>query len=735
MTHAATLSTLVLDEGLARSVDAALYEAFGVRFDLWVKVDSWKPVSPETSPDGPSVPSDCPAPNVAEFLDESWAGAPKPRVLEQTAGSYVLAIPMPREGSLPLIATATFACCPDLLLRTARLFVNERALKQQLEQCHQQLEAYATQVEDDLEELLFLSSFAEHMEVTDTSRDERQMAESVLPHLRSVVQSDAVVLVSARAVTGSEGPPEFEVVGPVVWEGSHPIDDEACCRLVRRFREAAAARPVVKNRFTRTPDAADFPNVREMVLVPVTRDDLVLGWLLALNRPRRAVADARDGSAPRHAPWERKNQTFGSVEVNLLSSTAAMLATYARNVGLLREKEILLVETDRAKSEFLANMSHELRTPLTAILGFSDTLLTEGDIDRAPSQRIEAIRTILHNGDHLLQVIDDVLDLSKIEAGKSTIQRVRFSPLDLAREVQSLLQVRAQAKGISVRVEPVYPIPETILSDPARLRQILLNLVGNAIKFTDTGSVRLILQPPSGGQAEPTIRFDVIDTGIGMTRQQVEDVFKPFSQADSSMSRRHGGTGLGLAISQRLADMLGGGITVESQPNQGSTFRLAVCAGPMDDVGMITGPEQAASVEEKPPKEPAATETVLAARILLAEDGIDNQRIISFFLERAGADVVIADNGEIAVAAVWAAEKEGKPFDVILMDMQMPVLDGYQATEQLRRQGYTRPIIALTAHSMEGDRKKCIDAGCDDYTTKPIKRETLLAIVADHLET
>ena len=382
-----------------------------------------------------------------------------------------------------------------------------------------------------------------------------------------------------------------------------------------------------------------------------------------------------------------------------------------------------------AKSEFLANMSHEIRTPMTAILGFAEILET----NIIKPDNVEAIRTIKRNGEHLLEIINDILDLSKIEAGKIIVERTECSPHQLVADVASLMRMRAQAKGLSLHVEFQGPLPETAMLDAVRLRQILINLVGNAVKFTETGKVRLVTQLVGLDGGEPQLQFDVIDEGIGMSKAQMSNLFKPFTQADTSTTRKFGGTGLGLTISKRLAQVLGGDITPAGIPGKGCTFRVTIAIGSLQETRMI---EKRTESEAKPAERPPAATSKkgdLDCRVLLAEDGPDNQQLISYFLKKAGADITVADNGQIAFDLASAAEAEAKPFDVILMDMQMPVLDGYQATRQLRDAGYARPIIALTAHAMEGDREKCLAAGCDDYASKPINRERLIDVINKQL--
>jgi len=399
---------------------------------------------------------------------------------------------------------------------------------------------------------------------------------------------------------------------------------------------------------------------------------------------------------------------------------------------------------NRAKSEFLANMSHEIRTPMTAIMGYADLLTQEvmccptcGQHDRCEkrSRAREYIQTLRRNGKHLLAIINDILDLSKIEAGKMEVERVEVSPCEVVQEVVSLMRSRAIDKGLTFEVEYVGPIPETIQSDPTRLRQILINLVGNAIKFTEVGGVQIVVRMADDFDApNPHLVFEVIDTGVGMTPEQQANLFKPFTQADTSTTRKFGGTGLGLAISKRLAEMLGGDIRAESTLGEGSTFILTIETGPLAGVRKIENPQQVCLLDDADAaKEPTAVPK-LRGRILLAEDGPDNQRLISFVLETAGAEVVVAENGRVAVEKAFAALQEAAPFDLILMDIQMPEMDGYEATAELRRRGYEGPIIALTAHAMESDRRKCLEIGCDNFVTKPIDRRQLVALVANYLQ-
>ena len=398
-----------------------------------------------------------------------------------------------------------------------------------------------------------------------------------------------------------------------------------------------------------------------------------------------------------------------------------------RNEEQLRQAKEAAMAADLAKSEFLANMSHEIRTPMTAILGFSEVLMGS-EMDQ---EQLDAAATIKQNGEYLVRIINDILDLSRIEAGKLEVEHIECSPSQILSEVVSLMRVRANAKNLPLEIEYDGPIPQTIQSDPTRLRQILINLTGNAIKFTEVGKVRLVARLLDAESDDPKMQFEVVDSGIGMTGEQIAKLFKPFSQVDTSTTRKHGGTGLGLTISKRLAGKLGGDIAVKSTPGKGSTFAVTVATGRLDGVKLLDNPTEA-RLPTDPVKKPAGPTAKLDCRVLLAEDGPDNQRLIAFLLKKAGAEVAVAENGQIAHDLALAARDEGTPFDVILMDMQMPVMDGYDATSKLREAGYTGPIIALTAHAMTTDRDKCLNAGCDDYTTKPIDRKDLIQMVASY---
>jgi len=405
-----------------------------------------------------------------------------------------------------------------------------------------------------------------------------------------------------------------------------------------------------------------------------------------------------------------------------------------------------------AKSRFLANMSHEIRTPMTAVLGYADLLA--GDLTEPG--HLDSVELLRRHGRFLLEILDDILDLSKIEAGKLEVDLVECDLVPLLSDVQSLMNVRASERGIGLVVEYAGSIPSLIRADPIRLRQILMNLVGNAIKFTEEGRVRLTVRylpdgsvpstelpahavssqdfpsprtqsPAAAGPAK--LLFKLEDTGIGMSPQQVNHLFEAFTQADASTTRKYGGTGLGLAICKSLTQLLGGEIWAESHRGKGSTFRFSIncdVGRPVPLINPVITPADSGILVHDPP----AISRLDGLRVLIAEDTPGIRHLVSRILKIAGAEVETVENGEEAVTAVERACVSGKTFDIVLMDVQMPVLNGLDATRLLRRAGRMLPIVALTAGAMAGDREKCLAVGCDAYVPKPIDRGELLRIIA-----
>lgn len=379
-------------------------------------------------------------------------------------------------------------------------------------------------------------------------------------------------------------------------------------------------------------------------------------------------------------------------------------------------------QASRAKSDFLAHMSHEIRTPIGAVLGFTELLLN-GDMPLLPEQNAYLHR-VLSNGNHLHRLLNDLLDLSKIEAGQLTTESIQVAPYALLHDVLSSLQSRAIDKNLKLTLRVLNQIPATILTDPTRLRQILTNLIGNAIKFTTTGSVDLYVEID---EANRQLRIKIQDTGPGIASSAMKDVFEPFKQADSTIARRFGGTGLGLPISRQLAEALGGGIELTSELGVGSTFTVTIATGSLNDVRMLNAAEAEASLTS-----PISTGRTVAnlrgCRILIVDDVEANRELFAMVLRRAHAECSFACDGQEAVDLLQCEK-----FDLVLMDMQMPVMDGYTATRALRSAGITLPIVAVTANGMEDDQRKCHLAGCSGYLTKPISMASLLGSVAMQL--
>ena len=396
----------------------------------------------------------------------------------------------------------------------------------------------------------------------------------------------------------------------------------------------------------------------------------------------------------------------------------------------LADAKELADTANRSKSEFLANMSHEIRTPLTAILGYTDVLGQEIE-EKAPSKRaMEAMKTIESAGEHLLMLINDILDLSKIEAGKLAVEQIETPLMQVLHEIDSMMRVRIAGKGVELRTIVQNPLPERILSDPTRLRQILVNVVGNAAKFTETGWIELRVRSEEQ-RGERLLQFEIEDTGPGMTEEQVTSLFAPFTQADTSVTRKFGGTGLGLTISRRLSALMGGELRLtKTILGEGSCFVLELPLVSVEGATLVT--DLTERTERRPAREGEA-DAPIAGRVLLAEDNPVNQRLVSHYLRKAGAEVAVADNGKIALSMLEAAEQASERFDLLLTDMQMPEMDGYTLATELRRKGSTIPIVALTAHAMADDNRKCLEAGCDAYASKPINRAALIEICREWL--
>jgi PAS domain S-box-containing protein len=410
-------------------------------------------------------------------------------------------------------------------------------------------------------------------------------------------------------------------------------------------------------------------------------------------------------------------------------------------------------QANRAKSDFLAAMSHEIRTPMNVIVGMSDLLET------APltGEQHGYLKTMRRAGDNLLKLINDILDLSKIESGKLELESAPFNLHDMLTQTCNLIEVKALEKRLKLSMKIAPDVPQQVLGDAVRLRQILINLLGNALKFTENGSIRVAASKVEDQKNKVIIKFSVADTGIGIDEKQRKQIFLAFTQADTSVTRKHGGTGLGLSICQRLAELHGGTIDVQSKLGKGSVFsftaKLEVLhdleeIAKLDAISKTAEPSQIETEPTLPAPEPARVSATPSAvqdsentdedkkedqvALLLVEDNMDNMMLIKAFLKKSKYNMVHADNGKKGFEQV----KTGK-FDLVLMDMQMPIMDGYTATSEIRKleQAESRPripIIAFTAHALVGDKEKCMIAGCDDHLTKPVKKKVLLEMLEKH---
>lgn len=403
----------------------------------------------------------------------------------------------------------------------------------------------------------------------------------------------------------------------------------------------------------------------------------------------------------------------------------------------LMTKEAML--SNQAKSEFLANMSHEIRTPMNGIIGFADILMDE-ELSEQQKEYVEIIKVAANN---LLTLINDILDFSKIEAGKLEAEAVDFSLESLLKDITYLMKPLAQKKGVKFEVEYANDLPENMRTDPVRVRQCLFNLLSNAMKFTSEGHVLLRLSPTNGLEGKPQdsnrhfVKFEVKDTGIGIPKDKMESIFDAFSQVDGSTTRKYGGTGLGLAITRELTRLLGGEIYLKSEIGEGSTFYIIIPVTLPSATGQLKEQSQEQPQAESqpeifsenhPPCDESAVKT-LSGRVLVADDNKTSEVLSSLLLKKLGLDVVCVADGQEAVDKATT-----ESFDLILMDMQMPTVDGYEATKRLREKGVKSPIIAVTAHALEGDRNKCLEAGCSDYVAKPINRDRLYEIVRKYVK-
>ena len=395
-----------------------------------------------------------------------------------------------------------------------------------------------------------------------------------------------------------------------------------------------------------------------------------------------------------------------------------LLQSQALELCQARDEAYAAVQT---KSRFLANVSHELRTPLTAILGFSENMLDSDTLDKANNT---SIQTIVRNGNHLLHLINELLDLSKIEADKFHVQSIDFSIMHLLQDVEQLMSQQAEDKGLEFKVNYAWPLPITIKNDPFRIKQILLNLCSNAIKFTQHGYVHINIRCQRN---EEQIYIEVIDTGIGIAKEHHKHIFDAFGQADINTALQYGGTGLGLSLSKRLAELMGGTIELSSEPGKGSRFIVTLpTGGALSNIKFVSEMGQHSlshTVEGKP------NYTLLKGHVLVSEDTKDTQLLLSSLLNKFGLKTTVVGNGQQALDMLAHDE-----FDLILLDIQMPVLDGLQTMQRLQELGYKKPVIALTANTLDEDQKICQEAGFTDYITKPIRFRIFNKILSKYLQ-
>lgn len=467
--------------------------------------------------------------------------------------------------------------------------------------------------------------------------------------------------------------------------------------------------------------------------------------------------------------FARRNAFFDDTIISYLESSVKELVRIIDDSRRWKsQQQKLEEEKEKAeaamliKTQFLANMSHEIRTPMSAILGFTDLALSDyvlplyelvqknsftfgtgsntarNEYVRKIENAVQSIKTIRNNAEFLLSMINDILDFSKVDLGRMNLEIIQVDLFAVLEEMQHLYSIEGKQKSIAFSIECMNEIPESIFIDPIRFKQVLVNLIGNAMKFTNHGWIQLRItwaSDETAPESKGTLLLSLEDTGIGIAPENTLKIFEPFSQGDSSMTRRFGGTGLGLAITGKILELFSGKISLKSTPGVGTCFDLEIPIEIKSQTRYIPRGNLLKSLQDIPRTDPfkiseaAKKQVFKGLRFLLAEDGPDNRRLFNTILVNAGAELTEAENGDIALNIALESLRKEVPFDLILMDMQMPVMDGYEATRKLREVGYEAPIVALTAHAQLEDRRKCLDIGCNDYLTKPILRAELLQCI------
>ena len=519
------------------------------------------------------------------------------------------------------------------------------------------------------------------------------------------VNRDITIIEEAeRAVT--EAAAHLNAIVETAVDGIITIDERGAVESVNPAAEKIFGYP-----------AADMVGMEISLLVPDLADSG--GYALSSHL---STGEGQSTESSAEMRGRRKNSNEFPLDVGFSETVLGerrFFTALVRDASARKKAEQALVDAknaadaaNRAKSEFLANMSHEIRNPMTGVMGYADILLER----LQDSKDLECVRAIKNSGQYLLQIINDLLDLAKIEAQGLELEKREIDLPGFLTDVYTLMEGAARGKALPLVLKYEGMIPHRIESDPKRLRQILINLLGNAIKFTHHGGAELTVRYNAERRE---LELNVSDSGIGMTEEQQQNLFKPFTQGDSTVTKAYGGTGLGLAITKRLVEALGGRITVTSVPGRGSTFYVMLPVHVLADTAHGNF-EMASEMAELPGRQ------MLGARVMVVEDQPDIRRLLEHFITDAGGKVTAFDTGEAALKAV---EQRTDDFDVILMDIQMPLLDGYETTRRLRALGFTRPIVAVTAGAMAGDQAKCLAAGCSEYVSKPIDRAKLLEVI------